>query len=85
MAILDNDGDLDIITNNIDAPAFVYENKATGNFLKIELQGSEKNKFGIGAKAIIHHNGNMQMAENGVTKGFISSVEHNLFFGLGKM
>ena len=80
---LDNDGDLDIIINNIDAPAFVYENKATGNFLKIELQGSEKNTFGIGAKAIIRHNGKMQMAENTVTRGFISSVEHNLFFGLG--
>ncbi|WP_033957941.1 VCBS repeat-containing protein [Psychroserpens jangbogonensis] len=81
---LDNDGDLDIITNNIDAPAFVYENKATGNFLKIDIQGSEKNTFGIGAKAIIYHNGKMQMAENTVTRGFISSVEHNLFFGLGK-
>ncbi len=81
---LDNDGDLDVIVNNIDAPAFVYENKTTGNFLKIEIQGSEKNKFGIGAKAIIYHNGKMQMAENTVTRGFISSVEHNLFFGLGK-
>lgn len=81
---LDNDGDLDIITNNIDAPAFVYENKATGNFLKIDLKGSDKNTFGIGAKAIIYHNGKMQMAENMVTRGFISSVEHNLFFGLGK-
>lgn len=81
---LDNDGDLDVITNNIDAPAFVYENKATGNFLKIDIQGSKKNTFGIGTKAIIHHNGKMQMAENTVTRGFISSVEHNLFFGLGK-
>ena len=81
---LDNDGDLDIITNNIDASAFVYENKATGNFLKIDLEGSDQNKFGIGAKAIIYHNGKTQMAENTVTRGFISSVEHNLFFGLGK-
>jgi hypothetical protein len=81
---LDNDGDLDIITNNIDAPAFVYENKATGNFLKIKIEGTGQNKFGIGAKAIIHYNGKMQMAENTVTRGFISSVEHNLFFGLGK-
>lgn len=81
---LDNDGDLDVITNNIDAPAFVYENKATGNFLKIEIEGTEKNKFGIGARAKIHHNGTMQIAENTVTRGFISSVEPNLFFGLGK-
>lgn len=81
---LDNDGDLDVITNNIDAPAFVYENKATGNFLKIKVQGPDKNKFGIGAKAIIYHNGKKQMVENTVTRGFISSVEHGLFFGLGK-
>lgn len=81
---LDNDGDLDVITNNIDAPAFVYENKATGNFLKLKLIGEKQNSFGIGAKAIIYHNGNKQIAENTVTRGFLSSVEHHLFFGLGK-
>ena len=47
---LDQDGDLDVIVNNIDAPAFVYENKATGNFLKINTEGSGKNKFGIGSQ-----------------------------------
>jgi hypothetical protein len=81
---LDNDGDLDVITNNIDDKAFVYENKATGNFLKINVIGSDKNKFGIGAKAVIYHNGNKQVVENTVTRGFLSSVEHGLFFGLGK-
>jgi hypothetical protein len=81
---LDNDGDLDLVTNNIDAPAFIYENKATGNFLKIKLEGSEKNKFGYGAKVVIHHNGKLQVAENNVTRGFISSVENGVFFGLGK-
>ncbi|WP_221930758.1 VCBS repeat-containing protein [Changchengzhania lutea] len=81
---LDNDGDLDIVINNMDAPAFVYENKATGNYLKIAFKGSEKNKFGYGAKAIIHHNGKMQIAENIVTRGYFSSVEPDVFFGLGK-
>ena len=81
---LDNDGDLDVITNNIDAPAFVYENKASGNFIKIKLKGSGGNKFGIGAKAIIHHNEKKQLAESSVTRGFLSSVDHGLFFGLGK-
>lgn len=81
---LDNDGDLDVIANNIDAPAFVYENKATGNFLKINVEGLEKNKFGIGAKAVIHYDGKKQIVENSVTRGFISSVEHGMFFGLGK-
>lgn len=83
-ADLDNDGDLDIISNNIDAPAFVYKNNATGNFLKIKLKGDKQNLFGIGTKAIIYHNGKKQVAENNVTRGFLSSVEHNLFFGLGK-
>ena len=81
---LDNDGDLDIITNNMDAPAFVYENKATGNYLKIDFKGSDKNTFGYGAKVIIHHKGKTQIAENTVTRGYFSSVEPGVFFGLGK-
>ena len=81
---LDNDGDLDVVINNIDDTAFIYKNKATGNFLKINVQGSDKNTLGIGAKAKITHNGTQQFAENTVTRGFISSVEHGIFFGLGK-
>jgi hypothetical protein len=81
---LDNDGDLDVVINNMEKQAFVYENKATGNFLKIKLEGSNKNKFGFGTKAIIHHNNKIQVLENNVTRGFISSVEPGLFFGLGK-
>ena len=82
---LDNDGDLDVVTNNMESPAFVYENKATGNFLKIELDGPSKNKFGIGTKAIISYDGKMQLAENTLTRGYLSSVEPGLFFGLGKV
>lgn len=81
---LDNDGDLDIVTNNMDAPAFIYKNNASGNFLKIKLEGSRKNKFGIGAKVKIFYDNNIQYAEHNVTRGFISSVEPGLFFGLGK-
>jgi hypothetical protein len=81
---LDNDGDLDVVTNNMESSAFIYKNNATGNFLKIKLEGPDKNQFGYGAKAIIHHNGKMQVAENSVSRGFISSVETGLFFGLGK-
>ncbi|SDS24053.1 Repeat domain-containing protein [Formosa sp. Hel1_31_208] len=82
---LDNDGDLDVITNNIDDKAFVYENKANGNFLKIKYEGPEQNRFSIGAKAKIFYNGNEQIEENAVTRGFLSSVEHGSFFGLGKV
>ena len=81
---LDNDGDLDIVINNMEAAAFVYENKTNGNFLKIKLKGSEHNKLGYGVKAIIQHNGKTQTAENTVTRGYLSSVESGLFFGLGK-
>jgi hypothetical protein len=81
---LDNDGDLDVVVNNMEAAAFVYENKTNGNFLKIKLKGSDQNKLGYGVKAIIHHNGKTQTAENVVTRGYLSSVESGLFFGLGK-
>ena len=81
---LDNDGDLDLVLNNMEAKAFVYENKATGNFLKINLQGPENNKYGIGVKAKIYYGDNLQVSEHILTKGFISSVEPGLFFGLGK-
>lgn len=81
---LDGDGDLDLVINNMEAPAFVYENKATGNFLKVTLEGSEYNTFGYGTKAIIHHSGKKQIAENTVTRGYFSSVESGLFFGIGK-
>ncbi|WP_299098862.1 VCBS repeat-containing protein [uncultured Winogradskyella sp.] len=81
---LDNDGDLDIVVNNMEAPAFVYENKTNGNYLKIKFKGSDRNQLGYGAKAIIYHNGKKQVSENVVTRGYLSSVEPGLFFGLGK-
>ena len=80
---LDNDGDLDVVINNMEHPAFVYENKTNGNFLKIKLQGHYKNKFGFGVKVKINHNNKIQVSENIVTRGFFSSVEPGLFFGLG--
>ncbi len=80
---LDNDGDLDIIVNNIDDQAFVYKNKANGNFLKIVPEGPVKNPFGIGVKAFVYSENNIQMVENILTRGYFSSVEPNLFFGLG--
>ena len=81
---LDNDGDLDIITNNMDAPASIYENEATGNSIQIEFEGYLSNTYGYGAKAIIQHNGKTQIANNFVSRGYLSSVQPGLFFGLGK-
>jgi hypothetical protein len=85
---LDNDGDLDLVVNNIDEPALIFQNHAdkllVNNYLKIKLLGSEKNRFGIGAKVEVWTNGNMQYQEQNPVRGFQSSVECLLHFGLGK-
>ena len=81
---LDNDGDLDIVVNNMDDKAFVYKNKTNGNFLKIKLKGPNKNRFGIGTKALIYYDGKQQIVENVLTRGYYSSVTPDPFFGLGK-
>lgn len=81
---LDNDGDLDLVVNNMDDKAFVYKNKTNGNFLKIKLKGPSKNRFGIGSKSLIYYDGKQQMVENVLTRGYYSSVTPDPFFGLGK-
>ncbi|MCC6410395.1 MAG: VCBS repeat-containing protein [Saprospiraceae bacterium] len=85
-ADLDNDGDPDLVTNNLNAPASVYQNKGNGNkALKIMLKGDGKNPFAIGARVWVWQKGKMQYAENQPTRGFQSSVEPGmLLFGLGK-
>ncbi len=80
---LDNDGDLDLVTNNINAPAFIYENLTTGKTsLQIKLKGSEKNKNGIGTKVILFTKQGKQYQEKFPVRGFQSSVEAPLVFGL---
>ena len=82
-ADLDNDGDLDLVINNINEPAAVYKNNATGNhFLDIELKGNAGNKFGIGAKVIIKQNGGIQIGYLNTTKGFQSSSLQYVHFGM---
>ena len=83
-ADLDNDGDLDIVTNNMGSEASIYKNNSNGNYLKVEFEGSAKNTFGYGAKVIVYNKDKIQLAENSVTRGYFSSKEPNLFFGLGK-
>jgi hypothetical protein len=85
-ADLDNDGDLDVVINNMESKAAIYKNKANGNFLKIKFKGSDKNKFGYGAKVKIYYGDNkFQLVENTVTRGYFSSIEPKVFFGLGKI
>ncbi|MBK9335869.1 MAG: CRTAC1 family protein [Lewinellaceae bacterium] len=88
-ADFDADGDLDLVVNNLEQPAFVYENRSSGkpgsNYLQIKLQGNAPNAFAVGASATIqYNNGQMQYLENYPTRGIFSSVEHLLHFGIGK-
>ncbi|WP_234735677.1 VCBS repeat-containing protein [Tellurirhabdus bombi] len=88
-ADLDNDGDLDLITNNIDDPAGIYQNNAeqlfpNNKYLKIKLNGEEANRFGVGAKVILKTKKGLQLQQLMPTRGFESSVEPVLTFGLGE-
>ncbi|MDN5215251.1 VCBS repeat-containing protein [Fulvivirgaceae bacterium BMA12] len=82
---LDNDGDLDLVVNNIDGEAFVYRNNARDkglNYLRIKLIGPEKNPLGIGAGITLKYNGNIQYEEFKIVRGYLSSVEPIVHFGL---
>ena len=88
-ADLDNDGDLDLVVNNTNKPAFIWQNHAEAlknNYLKIRFKGAAGNLFGIGTKVVITAaNGFNQLQELELTHGFQSSIEPCLFFGLGKL
>ncbi|WP_420604256.1 VCBS repeat-containing protein [Flagellimonas sp.] len=81
---LDNDGDLDLIINNMDENAFVYQNMSVeekrGNYLKVIAQGDSSEEF---AKVRIDFEGNSQMVEIKRVRGYRSAQENNAFFGLG--
>jgi enediyne biosynthesis protein E4 len=86
-ADLDNDGDMDILINNVDEYASVYENKSNelGNhYIKLRFKGPKNNLSGIGARVSVFYGGNLQFAENNPYRGYMSSVEKNLLFGTGK-
>ena len=84
---LNNSGALDLVVNNINAPAAIYRNRAreiTGHhYLRVLLSGSGANTAGIGAKVIAKHDGAEQLLEQMPTRGFQSSVDARLHFGLG--
>ncbi len=85
---LDNDGDLDYIVNNIDDPAFIYQNHSLSqhtntNYIKIALEGESPNTSAIGAKIEIWKDDHYQYHEHFLTRGYISSVDPMIHFGLG--
>lgn len=93
-ADLDNDGDLDLVVNNLDDEAFVYENRTLSktdagdngdqaNFLQVQLKSAQGNTAGVGSKVIVFSSGSSQLQECLPTRGYQSSVEPRLTFGLG--
>ena len=85
-ADLDNDGDLDIITNNLNETARIYRNTSREStdaaYLSIRLKGSAINPFGVGATVMVETNGQRQTQEFYPTRGFESCSHGNLIFGL---
>ena len=85
---LDGDGDLDLVVNNENKEAFVYRNMVNEtehtHYLKIKLQGNVPNTLGIGSRVTLYANKMQQVLEQTTTRGFESSVEPVLNFGLGK-
>ncbi|KAA1247521.1 VCBS repeat-containing protein [Aquimarina sp. RZ0] len=88
-ADLDNDGDLDIVVNNINEEATLLRNNSIqlekGNYLEVLLEGPGNNKHGIGASVTMHFtNGTKQVRQHINTRGFLSSVSNRLHFGIQK-
>ena len=87
-ADLDNDGDLDLIVNNINEHAYIFRNNAEKkpdtHFLTVALRGKGLNTRGTGTRVTIYSNGQKQVAEQFSTRGFMSATSDILHFGLGK-
>jgi len=87
-ADLDNDGDLDVVVNNIDDAVMLYENHANDKknkpWLELKLKGPEKNRNAIGAKVLVFANGETRVYEKSPVHGFLSSMEIPMHIGLDK-
>ena len=85
-ADLDNDGNLDLVINCLNAPAVVLKNTAPAkNYISVSFKGDKQNKFGIGAKVYLFQKDRMQYQQMMLTRGFESSCEARLHFGLGAL
>lgn len=85
-ADLDNDGDLDLIVNNMNEEAFIYQNNSnkihTRNYLRIKFRGSGQNREGIGATVTVYYDSKKQFFEHFLSRGFESAVDGILHVGL---
>ncbi len=86
-ADLDRDGDLDLVVNNLNQEAAIFENRRARegdyHFLRLRLEGPAGNSFGVGARIEVEAGGQKQVQELYPTRGFQSAVEPVLTFGLG--
>jgi enediyne biosynthesis protein E4 len=86
---LDNDGDLDVVINNVNQPAFIYKNNSRelnhNNYIEFLLQGDDKNKFAIGSKIKIYERNQVLSREVMPSRGFQSSMDYKIIIGLGKV
>lgn len=79
---LDNDGDLDLVVNNVNSEAWIYRNNLkSGHYVKVKLKGNGLNTFGIGAKVEVGNRSQRYFAENQPIRGFQSSMDPVLHFG----
>jgi len=87
-ADLDNDGDLDLVINNVNTPAFIYRNNAESqldnNYIQLKFKGPENNPFAVGTLAKIYFDGNIINQELIPSRGFQSSIQYDMTIGLGK-
>ena len=87
-ADLDNDGDLDLVVNNINDKAFLFQNTLNDgnkktNFLRLKIEGQQPNTDAFGATATIFFDGKQQIAQVVSARGYISTSESIIHFGLG--
>jgi enediyne biosynthesis protein E4 len=86
----DNDGDLDLVVNNVQEEAFLYENTTLAkgktqpnHYLQVSLKGKPGNLYGVGAKVVLYDSGKLQLQECMPTRGYQSAVDYRLLFGTG--
>lgn len=87
---LDNDGDLDLVLNNVNMPAHIYENRtdkmfSDRSFLSVVLHGEGENRFAIGSKITLYAGKEVFYQEHFPARGFMSSVDYRITFGVGKL
>ncbi|MBO0321371.1 VCBS repeat-containing protein [Muricauda sp. CAU 1633] len=85
---LDNDGDLDLVINNVNTEPFIYKNNTdtqlNNNYVQLQFKGPKTNPFGVGALVKFYFDGNIVNQEMIPSRGFQSSMEYGMTIGLGK-